>query len=116
MKGEQLVRHCPHCHHPTIPAWHAHLGSLFSKPIICPNCRSRLVRVIGPPEAIAMIPMLALAVFLGHESDVSFPPVVIWFLSGGASLFGLCLWSHFVRYKVIPASATVVGEEGGAIR
>jgi hypothetical protein len=103
------MRHCPHCHHPTIPAWHAHLGSLFSKPIICPNCHSTLVRVIGPAEAVSTIPFLAVAVFLGYESDLSFPPAVIWFLSGGAALAGMCLWSHFIRYKVKPTSPTLSG-------
>jgi hypothetical protein len=94
------VTECPHCHHPTNPAWHAHLGSLFSKPITCPNCQSTLVRVIGVAETVSMLPFLVVAVFLGYESDLNFPPVLIWFLMRGAGLAGMCLWSHFIRYKV----------------
>jgi hypothetical protein len=110
------MRHCPHCHHPTIPWWHAHLGSVFSKPIICTNCHSTLVRVIGLSEVIAMAPLVVIMVVLYYEDYPSMQDGLLWLLMTCGFFIGMCLWSHTVRYKVKPNDTTVVGKEGDAIR
>jgi hypothetical protein len=100
MKGT-IMRHCPHCQQPTIPAWHAYLGSVFSKPITCPVCHSTPVRKIDMYDASFMLPMVIVEVFMFHRDywDVT-PPGLVWFMLGCSGLAGMCLWLHTIRYKV----------------
>jgi hypothetical protein len=92
------MRHCPHCHQPTIPARHAYLGQLLSKPYTCPNCHSVLVRKFGILEMTIVAPLLALSVALAHWDAE--PLGFVLFVVSLASLGGLCLWLHTIRYEV----------------
>jgi hypothetical protein len=100
MKGT-IMRHCPHCQQPTIPAWHAWLGTAFSKPITCTNCASTLVRKIDMYDTSFMLPMMIVIVVMSHKDYLDTTPRdILWFMLACSGFAGICLWLHTIRYKV----------------
>lgn len=97
-----MRRHCPHCHHPTIPLRHALLGQILSKPITCSHCGHTLVRVFDILELSLFVPMLVVIAFVAYQHYPENPKDVVlgWFLYACAALSGICLWAHTIRYKV----------------
>ena len=94
-------RSCPHCHQPTIPRWHAWLGSALTKPIVCNNCGATLVRVIDRWDTIVpLAPVVGILLFLYLSGWEPTEPM-IWLVAAVGGLLSICMWLHTIRYKEV---------------